>query len=142
MANAECTAMEAYVWTGGRAIFASGSPFEPVTLSGETYEPGQGNNVYIFPGVGLGVIAAQARHVTGGMFMAASRTLADQVSEAEFRRGSLYPPLSRIRSVSATIAAAVAEVAYDQNLAGVPRPANMQAFIKAHMYEPYYPNYA
>jgi len=140
-ANAECTAMEAYAWTGGRAIFASGSPFEPVTLNGETYEPGQANNAYIFPGVGLGVIAIQAKHVTDPMFMAASRTLADQVSDADFKRGSLYPPLSRIRGVSAKIAATVADVAYDQNLAVIPRPADIQIFIKAHMYEPSYSNY-
>lgn len=89
----------------------------------------------------LTVIAIQAKHVTDPMLMAASRTLVDQVSDEDFKRGSLYPPLSRIRGVSAKIAATVADVAYDQNLAVIPRPADMQIFIKAHMYEPNYSNY-
>lgn len=140
-ANAECTAMEAYAWTDGRAVFASGSPFDPVSLKGVTYEPGQGNNAYIFPGVGLGVIASRSKHVTDEMFMAASRVLAEQVSDDDFERGSIYPPLSHIREVSAKIAVAVAEVVYEQGLAGVPRPDDMRAFIQTHVYEPNYQSY-
>ena len=137
----ECTAKEAYVWTQGRAIFASGSPFEPFTLEGITYEPGQGNNAYIFPGVGLGVIACRAKHVTDEMFLAAAKTLAAEVSEDDFKRGSIYPPLGHIREISAKIATAVCEVAYEQGLAVTPRPDDLAAFIKSQMYEPNYRNY-
>ena len=137
----ECTAKEAYVWTQGRAIFASGSPFEPFTLEGTTYEPGQGNNAYIFPGVGLGVIACRAKHVTDEMFLAAAQTLAAEVTEDDFKRGSIYPPLGHIREISAKIATAVCEVAYEQGLAVTPRPDDLQAFIKSQMYEPNYRSY-
>lgn len=137
----ECTAKEAYVWTQGRAIFASGSPFEPFTLEGITYEPGQGNNAYIFPGVGLGVIACRAKHVTDEMFLTAAQTLAAEVTEDDFKRGSIYPPLGHVREISAKIATAVCEVAYEQGLAVTPRPDNLAAFIKSQMYEPNYRNY-
>jgi malate dehydrogenase (oxaloacetate-decarboxylating)(NADP+) len=137
----ECTAKEAYVWTQGRAIFASGSPFEPFTLEGITYEPGQGNNAYIFPGVGLGVIACRAKHVTDEMFLEAAKTLAAEVTEDDFKRGSIYPPLGHIREISAKIATAVCEVAYEQGLAVTPRPDDLQAFIKSQMYEPNYRSY-
>jgi len=139
--RSECTAKEAYVWTHGRAIFASGSPFEPFTLEGITYEPGQGNNAYIFPGVGLGVIACRAKHVTDEMFLAAAQTLAAEVTEDDFKRGSIYPPLGHIREISAKIATAVCEVAYEQGLAVNPRPDDLSAFIKSQMYEPNYRNY-
>ncbi len=137
----ECTAKEAYVWTQGRAVFASGSPFEPFTLEGITYEPGQGNNAYIFPGVGLGVIACRAKHVTDEMFLEAAKTLAAEVTEDDFKRGSIYPPLGHIREISAKIATAVCEVAYEQELAVTPRPTDLKAFIKSQMYEPNYRSY-
>lgn len=139
--KAECTAEQAYAWTEGRAIFASGSPFAPVTWNGKTYVPGQGNNAYIFPGVGLGVIACGARQVTDEMFFAAARALAEQVSEADLERGLIFPPLSQIRAVSAAIAVAVAEVAYRRGLATQPRPDNLLAHITAQMYEPCYQSY-
>lgn len=139
--RSECTAKEAYVWTQGRAIFASGSPFEPFTLDGITYEPGQGNNAYIFPGVGLGVIACRAKHVTDEMFLAAAQTLAAEVTEDDFKRGSIYPPLGHIREISAKIATAVCEVAYEQGLAINPRPNDLADFIKSQMYEPNYRSY-
>ena len=110
--NTECTAEEAYTWTEGRAIFASGSPFDRVTVHGNTFLPAQGNNVYIFPGVGLGVIASGARHVTNEMFLVAARTLSQHVSYADVSQGRVYPPLPKIREVSAAIAVKVAEVAY------------------------------
>src|SRR5690606_24341747 len=75
--RSECTAEQAYEWSGGRAVFASGSPFPAVDYQGQTFAPGQANNAYIFPGVGLGVIASGARRVTGEMFLSAARTLAD-----------------------------------------------------------------
>jgi malate dehydrogenase (oxaloacetate-decarboxylating)(NADP+) len=85
--KAECTAEEAYKWTDGRAVFASGSPFAPVTLNGKTHVPGQGNNAYIFPGVGLGVVCTGARRVTDSMFIAAARTLASLIREERTGRG-------------------------------------------------------
>lgn len=137
-ANSECTAEEAYRWSGGQAIFASGSPFDPVTFNGKTYVPGQGNNSYIFPGVGLGVVAVKARHVTDEMFMAAARTLASLVTEDDLAQGRVYPSLQRIREVSAAIGTAVAEVAYAKNLARIERPDNLAQFIEAQMYQPVY----
>lgn len=136
--NSECTAEEAYTWSEGRAIFASGSPFNPVTYNGKTYVPGQGNNSYIFPGVGLGVVAVKARHVPDEMFMAAARTLAELVTEEDLAKGRIYPSLKRIREVSAAIGTAVAQVAYDQGLAGEPQPDNLPEFVEAQMYQPVY----
>jgi malate dehydrogenase (oxaloacetate-decarboxylating)(NADP+) len=139
--KAECTAEEAYAWTEGRALFASGSPFAPVTVGGRRYVPRQGNNSYIFPGVGLGVIAVKARRVTDAMFMAAARTLAEQVSADDLAQGSLYPPLAQVLDVSARIAAAVAAVAFHDGLAGIERPADLLGFVRAQMYDPRYPSY-
>jgi len=140
--KSECTANEAYTWSQGRALFACGSPFDPVVTKGKTYVPRQGNNSYIFPGVGLGVVASGARRVTDEMFLAAARTLARQTSKTDLAQGSLYPPLARIRDVSAQIAAAVAEVAYAGKLTTRRRPANVVAHIRSQMYDPRYPRYA
>jgi len=140
--KSECTAEQAYQWSGGRALFASGSPFDPVNYGGRTFVPRQGNNSYIFPGVGLGAIAVGSQRVTDEMFMAAARTLADQVSPQDLEQGSLYPPLSRLRAVSAVIAAAVADVAYAQGHATLPRPANLLDHVTEQMYEPDYPSFA
>jgi malate dehydrogenase (oxaloacetate-decarboxylating)(NADP+) len=139
--KAECTAEEAYIWTQGRAIFASGSPFPPVVYSGRKLFPAQGNNVYIFPGVGMGVMASGAARVTDEMFLVAARVVAGEVSEADLNEGRLYPPLPRIREVSLAVAEAVAEVAYRRGLAGMPRPDDLRAHIISLMYEPMYPNY-
>jgi malate dehydrogenase (oxaloacetate-decarboxylating)(NADP+) len=139
--QSECTADEAYRWTEGRALFASGSPFDPVKLKGKTLVARQGNNSYIFPGVGLGAIASGARHVTDEMFFAAARALAAQVSDEDLAQGSLYPPLARIREVSANIATAVAEVAYARKLATTPRPRDLPEYIRAQMYDPHYRSY-
>ena len=139
--KAECTAEQAYAWSGGKALFASGSPFDPVTYDGRRYVPRQGNNSYIFPGVGLGVVAVRSTRVTDEMFMAAARTLAASVGEDDLAQGSLYPPLNRVREVSAHIATAVAEVAFRNDLAGIERPDDVLEYIRSQMYEPEYASY-
>ena len=139
--KAECTAEQAYTWTEGRAIFASGSPFPPFTLNGVTHVSGQGNNSYVFPGVGLGVIASEAEHVTDEMFFAAARVLSSLVTDEDIKKGSVYPDLQRIREVSSKIATVVAEVAFERKLAGIPRPLDIPAHVRRHMYEPKYREY-
>jgi malate dehydrogenase (oxaloacetate-decarboxylating)(NADP+) len=104
--------------------------------------PRQGNNSYIFPGVGLGAIASGARRITDEMFMSAARTLANMVSESDLEQGSLYPALPRIREVSARIAAEVAQVAYQRGLAARPAPSDVLSYVQSQMYEPGYYNYA
>jgi len=141
-ANAECSAAEAYRWSDGRAIFASGSPFDPVPVGNKTLVPGQGNNAYIFPGVGLGAVASGATRVTDEMFLAAARVLASLVSEQDLVLGRVYPSLSRIREISALIAAEVAAIAYRQGLARQPQPEDILADVQARMFQPVYPHYA
>ena len=136
--KSECTAEQAYQWTNGQAIFASGSPFDPVTVQGKTFVPGQGNNAYIFPGVGLGVVASGAERVTDKMFMAAAKVLASLTAPEDLAQGRIYPSLTRIRDVSAAIATAVAELAYKHGIARHPRPEDVAAFVRTQMYEPEY----
>jgi malate dehydrogenase (oxaloacetate-decarboxylating)(NADP+) len=140
--KAECTAEQAYTWSQGRAIFASGSPFAPVRFEGRELVPGQGNNAYIFPGVGFGVVASGSSRVTEEMFMVAAKTLALQVRQQDLDRGCVYPPLAAIREVSAHIATAVAEVAFARGLATVMRPKDLLPWIRAQAYVPTYPSYA
>lgn len=140
--KAECTAEEAYVWTEGRAIFASGSPFAPVTLNGRTHVPGQGNNAYIFPGVGLGVVCTGSRRVTDAMFIKAARTLASLIRDEELSQGRVYPALSRIHEVSHAIALAVAEEVFAQKLNSRSRPDDLPGFIRSQMFVPDYPDYS
>ena len=134
--RAECDAATAYRETNGRALFASGSPFAPVDFNGKTFVPRQGNNSYVFPGLGLGAVFARAKTMPVGMFLAASRELAELVSEADLEQGSLYPPLSTVREVSVKIGAAVAQYAYDNGLAGNERPADLEAAVREFMYKP------
>ncbi len=140
--KSECTAQQAYDWSGGRALFASGSPFDAVTIGARTYVSRQGNNSYIFPGVGLGAIAVRATRITDEMFLAAARGLARQVTLQDLEQGSLYPPLASVREVSAHLAVAVAEVAFQQGHAGIERPADLLAHVRSCMYDPRYPTYA
>ena len=136
--QAECTAEEAYRWTGGRALFACGSPFDPVQFNGKTYVPRQGNNSYIFPGVGLGAIACGAKSITDGMFMSAAHTLAHLVTESDLEQGSLYPALPRIREVSAAIATSIAGTSYKLGIAGKPQPPDLAKSVQSQMFDPHY----
>lgn len=139
--KSECTAEEVYAWSDGSAVFASGSPFEPVRCGGRCLVPGQGNNVYIFPGVGLAAITCGIRRITDEMFMVAARTLANNVAARDLESGCIYPSLDRIRDVSLTIAVAVAEVAYAKDLCSEPRPVALEEFIRERMYQPVYESY-
>ncbi|XP_042204937.1 NADP-dependent malic enzyme-like isoform X2 [Homarus americanus] len=137
--KAECTAEDAYKYTDGRAVFASGSPFDPVTLNGQTFYPGQGNNAYIFPGVALGVICTGIHHIEDGIFLMAAKALADLVTEDDLAKGRLYPPLSDIRNCSLKIAIYIAEHAYKTGIASVyPQPKDIAEFIKAQLYDFHY----
>lgn len=139
--QAECTAEQAYTWTDGRGIYASGSPFDPVIYGGKRHVPTQGNNAYIFPGLGLGVILSGARHVTDEMFYTAARAVANMTTETMLAQGSILPPLEQIRDVSATIATAVAEYAWDEDLATKDRPDDVRSYIRANMYGAEYATY-
>lgn len=134
--RAECDAETAYRETNGRALFASGSPFAPVTFGEKTFVPRQGNNSYVFPGLGLGAVFAKARCMPTGMFLATSRALAEFVSESDLEQGSLYPPLSMVREVSVKIGATVAKYAYDNGLANNERPEDIEDAVRAFMYDP------
>ncbi len=140
--KSECTARQAYDWTDGRCVFASGSPFDAVDVHGTVFVPGQANNAYIFPGVGLGAIASEAGVITDEMFFVAAKALAGEVTEADLALGRVYPSLTRIREVSAHIATAVAALVYDSGIAGKARPADVMTDVRSHMFEPRYPRYA
>ncbi|MQL78836.1 hypothetical protein Taro_011250 [Colocasia esculenta] len=140
--QSECTAEEAYVWSKGRAIYASGSPFGPVEYNGKTFVSGQANNAYIFPGLGLGLVISGAIRVHEDMLLAASEALAEQVTQENFEKGLIYPPFSNIRKISAHIAANVAAKAYELGLATrLPRPANLVKYAESCMYSPNYRSY-
>ena len=139
--KSECTAEQAYKWSNGRCLFACGSPFAPVGLNGKTYVPRQGNNSYVFPGIGFGCIFARAKTIPNQIFLTASKALADLVSESDLANGSLYPALSEVRSLSAEIAAKVAEYCFDNGIAGVERPADIRAAVKAAMWSPENPHF-
>ncbi|GMP59666.1 hypothetical protein CsSME_00022865 [Camellia sinensis var. sinensis] len=140
--QSECTAEEAYTWSQGRAIFASGSPFDPVEYKGIVYLPGQANNAYIFPGLGLGLVISGAIRVHNAMLLAASEALAGQVSKEHFDKGLIYPPFSNIRKISAHIAANVAAKAYELGVAThLPQPENLVKYAESCMYTPNYRTY-
>ncbi|MFS7909609.1 NADP-dependent malic enzyme [Helianthus anomalus] len=140
--QSECTAEQAYTWSDGRAIFASGSPFDPVEYNGKVHVSGQANNAYIFPGFGLGLIISGAIRVHDDMLLAASEALAEQVTQEHFDKGLIYPPFTNIRKISAHIAAKVAAKAYELGLASrLPQPENLVAYAESCMYSPKYRSY-
>jgi malate dehydrogenase (oxaloacetate-decarboxylating)(NADP+) len=138
--RSECTAEEAYKWSEGRAIFASGSPFPPVDFGGKTFVPGQGNNVYIFPAIGMAALATEAKRVTDEMFIVAAKAVAEQVSEAALETGLIYPPQSNMLAASLHTAERIAGYIFDHGLAGVPRPADIRQHLESLAYKPVYPS--
>lgn len=139
--RSECTAEEAYRWSKGRAIFASGSPFPHVEHEGKRFKPGQGNNVYIFPAMGMAVLATEATRVTDEMFIVAAEAVAEQVTEEHLTHGLIYPPISDILETSLHVAERVAAYIFDKGLARVERPKDIGAFIHARAYRPVYPDF-
>jgi malate dehydrogenase (oxaloacetate-decarboxylating)(NADP+) len=140
--KAECTAEEAYKYSKGQAIFASGSPFDPVHFNGQTYVPGQGNNAYVFPGIGMGAIVSEARTIPDDIFLVAAKALASQVAEEELEQGLVYPPIESFRDVSFQIAEAVADYAFSTGIARRERPAHVGALVRTYFYRPAYKNLA
>lgn len=136
--NAECTAEQAYEWTNGKAIFASGSPFGAVHVHGEIRVPGQGNNAYIFPGLGLGAIYGGVTRITDDLLITAAHTLANNVSQNQINIGCLYPSLKDIREVSLKIAVAIAKCAEEHGLTSAPIPDDFEAQLESEMYFPKY----
>src|ERR1700761_9523578 len=137
--RSECSAEEAYRWSGGRAIFASGSPFPPVEIGVRKFVPNQGNNVYIFPAMAMALFATEAERVTDEMFLTAAQAIAEQVSEETLAAELIYPPRERIFSSSLHVAERVAACIFDEGLARVPRPADVGALIRSRVYQPVYP---
>jgi malate dehydrogenase (oxaloacetate-decarboxylating)(NADP+) len=136
--KSECTAEQAYAWSHGRAVFASGSPFPAVEYDGRRFDPAQANNAYAFPGLALGVIASEARRVTEAMFLTAARTLAATVTEQDLSHGRIFPPLHQIREISVSIAVAVARLSYATGLASFAPPPDLEVAVRTLMYDPHY----
>jgi malate dehydrogenase (oxaloacetate-decarboxylating)(NADP+) len=139
---AECTPEQAYTWSNGKAIYAAGVPFSPVTLNGQTFIPGQANNFYIFPAVAMAIYATKGKRVTDEMFIEAAKAVADQVSPELLKQGLLYPLQGDILETEIKTAARVAQLVFDSGLAGIERPADMEALIRSHVYTPAYPKLA
>jgi malate dehydrogenase (oxaloacetate-decarboxylating)(NADP+) len=139
---AECTPEQAYTWSNGKAIYAAGVPFPPVQFKGQTFIPGQANNFYIFPAVAMAIYAAQARRVSDEMFIEAAKAVADQVSPELLAQGLLYPLQANILETEIKTAVRVARLVFDSGLAGVERPADVEALIRSHVYTPAYPKLA
>jgi malate dehydrogenase (oxaloacetate-decarboxylating)(NADP+) len=138
--RAECTPEQAYTWSKGKAIYAAGVQFPPVHLDGKTFLPGQANNFYVFPAIGMAVFATQARRVTDEMFIEAARAVADQVPADLLKQGLLFPLQSNILETEIQTAARVAKVVFNSGLARVKEPADTVAFIRQHVYKPEYGN--
>jgi malate dehydrogenase (oxaloacetate-decarboxylating)(NADP+) len=136
--KAECTAEQAYTWSKGKAIYAAGVQFPPVQYGGKTFLPGQANNFYIFPAVGMAIVASQARRVPDDLFIEAARAVADSVPADLLKQGLLYPPQGDILETEIKTAARAAKLIFDMKLASVDRPADVEAFIRQHVYKPEY----
>ena len=141
IAKHECLPEEAYAWSGGKAVYAGGVQFPPVHLGGKTYLPSQANNLYIFPAVGMAIYATQAKRVTDAMFIEAAHAVADQVTPEQLKLGMLFPPQSNMLEVEIKTAARVAQLGFEEGLAGAQRPEDCEAFIRSHLYKPEYRNF-
>jgi malate dehydrogenase (oxaloacetate-decarboxylating)(NADP+) len=136
--HAECTAEQAYTWSKGKAIYAAGVQFLPVHYNGQTFVPGQANNFYIFPAIGLAIYATQAKRVPDALFIESAAAVADQVPPDMLKQGRIYPPQSNILEIEIKTATRVAKLIFDLGLARVDRPTDMEAFIRSHVYQPNY----
>ncbi|PPQ38312.1 NAD-dependent malic enzyme [Rhodopila globiformis] len=136
--HAECTAEQAYAWSAGKAIYAAGVQFPPVHINGQTFLPGQANNFYIFPAVGMAIYTTRAKRVSDEMFIEAAKAVADQVPEAMLKQGLLYPPQADILETEIKTATRVAKLAFDTGLARVDRPSDIEALVRSHVYRPTY----
>jgi malate dehydrogenase (oxaloacetate-decarboxylating)(NADP+) len=136
--KSECTAEQAYSYSKGKAIFASGSPFGPIEYKGKTYITGQSNNAYIFPGIGLAATICGAKRIADDFFLEAAKTLANEVTEEDIQQGKLYPSLMQLRSISTEIAVSVISKARELDLAKEYIPDDLREFIKGYMYDPVY----
>jgi malate dehydrogenase (oxaloacetate-decarboxylating)(NADP+) len=134
----ECTPEQAYTWSKGKALYASGVQFPDVTLNGKTFHPGQANNFYIYPAVGLAIYVTHPKRVTDEVFIAAAQASADQVTDAQRAIGMLFPSQADIFGVEITTATRVAEFIFDQGLATVERPTDIRAWIEKQVYRPHY----
>jgi malate dehydrogenase (oxaloacetate-decarboxylating)(NADP+) len=140
--KAECTAEQAYKFTEGRCVFASGSPFDPVEINGKIFYPGQGNNAYIFPGVALGAILSGTHHVTDGIFLKAAQALAEMVTDDHLNEGRIYPPLSTIRDVSAKLATRILTYTYQEGMATTyPEPHDKEQHVRQNQYSTKYESF-
>jgi malate dehydrogenase (oxaloacetate-decarboxylating)(NADP+) len=137
--HAECSAQEAYEWSGGHAIYAGGVPFDPVTINGKTFVPGQANNFYCFPGVSLGIYATKPKIITDELWIESAKALAGMLSDNERAKGMVFPPQSDILAISTRVAVKVAEIAFEAGLAQVERPGDIETWIKGMQYVPEYP---
>ena len=137
--HAECTAQEAYQYSEGKAIYAAGVQFDPVQIDGKTYQPSQANNFYIFPAVGLAIVATEAKHVPSAVFIEAARALADQVTPDQLEKGMIYPPQGGIQASCVDTATKSAEKIFDLGLARVKRPASIKGLVTSLLYTPEYP---
>jgi malate dehydrogenase (oxaloacetate-decarboxylating)(NADP+) len=136
--KAECTAEQAYTWSKGKALFAAGVQFPDVTLNGKTYHPGQANNFYIFPAVGLATYVARPRRITDECFIVAAQASADQIGPDLRAKGMLFPGQDNILETEITTATRVAEFMFDEGLAQVKRPRDIRAWIEGQLYKPEY----
>jgi len=140
--KSECSAEEAYTWSNNKAVFASGSPFPRYEKDGVVFEPGQGNNAYIFPAVALGVMCCGSVSIPDDLFLTAAERLSYLVSEGDLAVGRVYPHLSEIQEHSVAVAVAVIERAYELNLATVyPKPENLEEFVRSQLYNTDYPSF-
>jgi malate dehydrogenase (oxaloacetate-decarboxylating)(NADP+) len=140
--HAECTAEEAYTWSRGKAIYAAGVQFPPVHYNGKTFLPGQANNFYVFPAIGLAIYATNAKRVTDEMFLEAAKATADQVTDQQREQGLLFPPQSNILETEIRTAERVAAIVFERNLARVERPKNINSWLRALVYKPEYAAYS